>query len=221
MVTIRSRVRIPVRAVLLDMDGTLVDSAAVVERLMGRWAAAHGLPVDTVLKISHGRQGHEVMAELLPDRPMAENLADNADLLAAEISETDGIVAIAGAADLLAALADVPHALVTSATLPLALARMSAARLAVPEVSVTADDTTESKPSPRGFLHAAALLGVDPTQCVVFEDSGAGIAAGRAAGATVIGVGAASATHGPDYVVDDLTSVTVDHEPLQVCLIDG
>ncbi|MCF8611009.1 HAD-IA family hydrolase [Gordonia sp. HY285] len=220
MVTIPARISIPVRAVLLDMDGTLVDSDAVVERLMGRWAAAHGLDVDSVLRISHGRQGHEVMAEFLPDRPMAENLADNEEMLAAEISETDGIVAIAGAAELLDVLADVPHALVTSATLPLARARMGAAGLAVPAVAVTADDITESKPSPCGFLHAAALLGVDPTQCVVIEDSGAGIAAGRAAGATVVGVGAASAAHGPDYVVDDLTAVTVDREPLRVRLVD-
>lgn len=215
MVTIPA-VTIPVSAVLLDMDGTLVDSDAVVERLMGRWAAAHGLDVATVLRLSHGRQGHEVMAELLPERPAADNLADNAELLAAETSETDGIVAIPGAARLLAALADTPHALVTSATLPLAQARMQAAGLVVPDVAVTADDVTESKPSPRGFLQAAEILGVDPTQCVVLEDSRAGIAAGLAAGATVVGVGEASADYGPDYVVADLTSVNIDGESLRI-----
>lgn len=213
-------VTIPATAVLLDMDGTLVDSDAVVERLMGRWAAAHGLDVASVLRISHGRQGHEVMAELLPDRPMEQNLVENRELLAAEISETDGIVAIGGAADILAALADVPHALVTSATLPLARARMEAAGLRVPRIAVTADDVTESKPSPAGFLRAAALLGVDPTECVVFEDSRAGIAAGHAAGATVIGVGAAAAEYGPDHVVADLRSTRVEHDPLRIGLFD-
>ena len=209
-------VTIPAHAILLDMDGTLVDSDAVVDRLMGRWASAHGLDVDTVLRMSHGRQGHEVMAELLPDRPAEENLADNDELLAAEISDTDGIVEIPGAARLLAAIADVPHALVTSATLPLARARMQSAGLVVPAVAVTADDVTESKPSPAGFLRAAELLDVDPTECVVFEDSRAGIAAGLAAGATVIGVGAAAADYGPDHVVADLTSVNFDGESLRI-----
>ncbi|MCF8569460.1 HAD-IA family hydrolase [Gordonia sp. HY002] len=211
---------IPAHAILLDMDGTLVDSDAVVDRLMGRWASAHGLDVDTVLRMSHGRQGHEVMAELLPDRPAEENLADNEELLAAEISDTDGIVEIPGAARLLAALVDVPHALVTSATLPLAQARMTAAGLVVPDVAVTADDVTESKPSPRGFLRAAEILGVDPTRCVVFEDSRAGIAAGLAAGATVIGVGEDVAGYGADHTVADLTSVHFDGESVQIHLID-
>lgn len=213
-------VTIAARAVLLDMDGTLVDSDAVVERLMGRWASSHGLDVDTVLRTAHGRQGHEVMAELLPNRPMAQNLAENDELLKAEISETEGIVEVPGAAEFLAALVDVPHGLVTSATSALAQARMTAAGLPVPDVAVTADDVSESKPNPRGFLRAAQLLDVDPGQCVVFEDSRAGIAAGRAAGATVVGVGEAAAAYGPDYAVGDLTSVTVDGAPLRIHLHD-
>ncbi|GAA4660942.1 HAD-IA family hydrolase [Gordonia humi] len=208
------------RAVLLDMDGTLVDSDAVVERLIGEWARRHGLDVDRVVRLSHGRQGHEVMAELLPDRPMEQNHIENRELLARETVETDGIVAIPGAAALLTALADVPHALVTSATLALARARMRAAGLGVPAVAVTADDVTESKPSPEGFLRAARLLGVPGSECVVFEDSRAGVAAGRAAGATVVGVGAASADYGADHVVNDLTDVTVGDDSLSIHLLD-
>ncbi|MFD6620029.1 HAD family hydrolase, partial [Streptomyces albidoflavus] len=63
------------RALLLDMDGTLVNSDAVVERIWRRWAAEHGLDGDTVMGVVHGRQGYASMALLLPERPMAENHA--------------------------------------------------------------------------------------------------------------------------------------------------
>ncbi|MET7379335.1 HAD-IA family hydrolase [Streptomyces sp. NPDC005526] len=200
------------RALLLDMDGTLVNSDAVVERIWRRWAERHGLDGDEVMKVVHGRQGHASMALLLPDRPVEQNLADNARMLAAETSDMDGVVTIPGAPAFLAALRDagVPHALVTSADAPLSTARMAAAGLPLPDVRVTAESVGASKPDPEGFLKGAAELGVDPADCVVFEDSGAGIAAGRAAGMRVIGVGPRAGLHRPDALVRDLTEVRVE-----------
>lgn len=198
------------RALLLDMDGTLVDSDAVVERIWRRWAGRHRLDGDEVMKVVHGRQGHASMAVLLPGRPMAQNLADNARMLAEETADTDGVTEVPGAAAFLASLRGLPHALVTSADAALAGARMAAAGLPVPGVRITAESVGASKPDPEGFLKGAAELGADPADCVVFEDSGAGIAAGRAAGMRVVGVGARAATHGPDAVVRDLTQVRVE-----------
>ncbi|MFF5402593.1 HAD-IA family hydrolase [Streptomyces misionensis] len=198
------------RALLLDMDGTLVDSDAVVERIWRRWAARHGLDGDEVLSVVHGRQGHASMAVLLPGRPREENLADNARMLAEETADMDGVVEIPGASAFLAALRDLPHALVTSADVALSTARMNAAGLPLPEVRITAESVGASKPDPEGFLKGAAELGVPAADCVVFEDSGAGIAAGRAAGMTVVGVGPRAGAHGPDAVVPDLTRVRVE-----------
>ncbi|GGW39210.1 hydrolase [Streptomyces lucensis JCM 4490] len=198
------------RALLLDMDGTLVDSDAVVERIWRRWAGQHGLDGDEVMKVVHGRQGHASMAVLLPGRPMAQNLADNARMLAAETADMDGVVEVPGAAAFLASLRGVPHALVTSADVALSGARMAAAGLTPPEVRVTAESVGASKPDPEGFLKGAAELGVDPEDCVVFEDSQAGIAAGRAAGMRVVGVGERARAYGPDVVVRDLTQVRVE-----------
>ncbi|MFJ7147934.1 HAD-IA family hydrolase [Streptomyces sp. NPDC100445] len=198
------------RALLLDMDGTLVDSHAVVERIWRRWAERHGLDGDEVMSVVHGRQGHASMAVLLPDRPHRQNLADNARMLAEETADTDGVTEVPGAGAFLAALRGLPHALVTSADLALATARMDAAGLPLPAVRVTAESVDASKPDPEGFLKGAAALGVDPADCVVFEDSGAGIAAGRSAGMRVVGVGAGAAAHGPDVVVRDLTQVAVE-----------
>ncbi|QAY58899.1 HAD family hydrolase [Microbacterium protaetiae] len=197
------------RAVLLDMDGTLVDSTAVVERLWLEWADAHGLDDDRVLSVIHGRQGHESMAILLPERDPAINRAENARMLSAEGVDTDGVVAVPGAAELLAGIVGLPHALVTSADEALAAARMAAAGLRVPEVRVTAEHVSRSKPDPEGFLLGAELLAVDPQDCIVFEDSHAGIAAGLAAGMTVIGVGERAGGAGAQALVADLTQVTI------------
>ncbi|MFJ8795303.1 HAD family hydrolase [Streptomyces sp. NPDC102462] len=195
------------RALLLDMDGTLVNSDAVVERIWRRWAERHGLDGDEVMTVVHGRQGHASMAVLLPDRPVEQNLADNARMLAEETADMDGVVEIPGASAFLRALRGLPHALVTSADVPLSTARMAAAGLDLPDVRITAESVGASKPSPEGFLKGAAELGVDPADCLVFEDSGAGIAAGRSAGMRVVGVGPRAGKHNPDITVPDLTQV--------------
>ncbi|MFE4635703.1 HAD-IA family hydrolase [Streptomyces sp. NPDC056773] len=201
------------KALLLDMDGTIVNSDAVVERCWHDWAVAHGLNPEETLKVVHGRQGYATMAILLPDRPMEENFAENAVMLARETADTEGVVPVGGAPAFMAALRTLPHALVTSADKALATARMTAAALPMPEVRVTAESVQASKPDPEGFLMGAAALGVDPADCIVFEDSAAGIAAGQAAGMRVVGVGPRAAAHGPTAHVPDLTAVTVTPSP--------
>ncbi|MFB9520933.1 HAD-IA family hydrolase [Streptomyces cremeus] len=200
---------LPFKALLLDMDGTLVNSDAVVERCWREWALEHGLDPAEALKVVHGRQGYATMAVLLPERPMELNHADNKVMLAKETADTEGVVPIGGAPAFMAAVADLPHALVTSADEKLAQARMGAAALPMPATRVTAELVGASKPDPEGFLKGAAELGFDPADCIVFEDSGAGIEAGKAAGMRVLGVGPRAAEHAPTAVVADLTQVRV------------
>ncbi|NSC21489.1 HAD-IA family hydrolase [Streptomyces albus subsp. chlorinus] len=204
---------ITVRGLLLDMDGTLVDSDAVVARVWRGWAVAKGLDPDGVLRVAHGRQGQMTMAALLPDRPMEQNIAENSALLAEETADTEGIVPVPGAPAFLAALAGLPHALVTSAPPRLAEARMAAAGLRMPPVRITADDVSAGKPDPEGFLKGAAELGFPAAECLVFEDSGAGIAAGLAAGMPVAGVGPRAAEYGPTVHVPDLERVALASLP--------
>ncbi|WP_030618099.1 HAD-IA family hydrolase [Streptomyces sclerotialus] len=201
------------RALLLDMDSTIVNSEAVVERCWRRWAAEQGMDADEVLKVVHGRQGWATMAALLPDRPMEQNHEDNRRMLEQETADTDGVVPVPGAPAFMTALAAVPHALVTSATVALAEARMGAAGLPMPDVRITAESVSASKPDPEGFLKGAAELGFTPEDCVVFEDSEAGIQAGLAAGMRVVGVGGRAAAFGPTVRVDDLTQLRVEVLP--------
>ncbi|ANW20395.1 HAD-IA family hydrolase [Streptomyces clavuligerus] len=201
------------RALLLDMDGTLVNSDAVVERLWREWATEQGLDPDEALKVVHGRQGWATMAALLPERPMERNHAENAVMLARETADVAGVVPIPGAPEFLAAVARVPHALVTSADEALARARMGAAGLPLPLVRITAESVGASKPDPEGFLKGAAELGFAPAECVAFEDSEAGLAAARAAGCLTVGIGPRAAGLSPDLAVPDLDALDVAVTP--------
>ncbi|MFC4493069.1 HAD-IA family hydrolase [Streptomyces ovatisporus] len=204
---------ITARGLLLDMDGTLVDSDAVVERVWSDWAVSKGLDPAEVLRVAHGRQGHLTMADVLPDRPMEVNHEENRTLLARETRELDGIVPVGGAIAFMAAVQHVPHALVTSADTGLATARMAAAGVRMPDVCIAADQVSASKPDPEGFLKGAAELGLAAGECVAFEDSRAGITAALAAGMRVVGVGPRAAAYGPTAHVGDLTRVGVERLP--------
>lgn len=200
-------------AILLDMDGTLVNSDAAVARAWQRWADRHGLDGGYAYRISHGRQSHDTMAELLPDRTLEQHLADSRELVAGETADLTGVIPVAGASGFLAALAGLPHALVTSATAPLARARMGAAGLPLPPTLVTAEHVSAGKPAPDGFLKAAAELGIDPADCVAFEDSGAGIASAKAAGMRVVGIGERAAAYQPTLHVRDFNDLVLTTTP--------
>lgn len=201
------------RALLLDMDSTIVNSEAVVERCWRRWAQEQGLDAERVLRVVHGRQGWATMAALLPDRPMEQNHEDNRLMLEQETTDVEGVVPVPGAPAFMAAIADLPHALVTSADISLSNVRMAAAGLPMPAVRITAESVSASKPDPEGFLKGAADLGFAPEDCLVLEDSEAGIVAGRAAGMPVIGVGERAAAFAPTAHVRDLTQLTVEPLP--------
>jgi sugar-phosphatase len=108
------------------------------------------------------------------------------------MDDVEGIAAIAGVHAFLAALPADRWALVTSAPRELALRRIAAAGLPVPPLMIAAEDVTQGKPAPDCFLLAAARLGVRASDCLVFEDAPAGIAAAEAAGASVLVI---TATH--------------------------
>lgn len=165
-------------AVLFDCDGVLVDSDPVVVRSWTRWAQRLGLDPDVVLATVHGRRAADTVAEFVEPagREAALGLID-----ALELEEADDVTVIPGAAALLESIPADRWATVTSGSPVLARARLVAAGLPVPEVLVTSADVTHGKPHPEGYLAAAAHLGVPADQCLVLEDSPAGIRAARAA----------------------------------------
>lgn len=204
-------VELPASALLFDLDGTLIDSHAAVERSWRMWAEKVGVDPNSFLHAVGGRAGPDVMAEVLPDRPAGDNLADQQELLAWELADTDGVTALPGSLELLAAVEGWPWAIVTACPEELAWARLEAAGLPVPELVVTGDRLSAGKPDPQGYLLAARLMEQAPAGCVVFEDAPAGVVAGTRAGMSVVGLGASatSAQAVPTVLVSGLDQVEV------------
>lgn len=178
---------IEARALLFDMDGTLIDSRVAVEAIWLSFATRFGLDVDEILKASHGIRMEDTIRLHAPAG--TDVAATTLEFGSLELAITDGVTAIAGAAELLASLPAQSFALVTSASRVLAEARMEAVGLTMPGTAVTAEDVERGKPHPEGYEQAAQLLGFDPRHAVVFEDAEAGILAGLAAGMRVVVVG--------------------------------
>jgi sugar-phosphatase len=170
-------------AVLADLDGTLVDSDGSVARSWTKFAVRHGLEPDAVIRAAQGRPAREVAAQFVSP---AELDAETELLEESETTDTEGVIALPGAHQLLSS--SLRLAIVTSGSRRLATTRLRASELPVPEVLVCSDDVTTGKPDPEPYLRAAERLGADPGDCVALEDAPAGIASAKAAGAAVIAV---------------------------------
>jgi len=177
-------------AFLFDMDGTILTSIVAAERVWAAWALGHGLDVEAFLPTIHGVRSVETVRRLA--LPGVDPETEAAAITQAEIEDVEGIEAIAGAAAFLAALPADRWAIVTSAPRELAVRRLAAAGLPTPSVMIAAEDVEQGKPAPDCFLLAADRLGVPARECLVFEDTAAGIAAAEAAGAAVVVI---TATH--------------------------
>jgi len=197
-----SPVTLTARALLLDMDGTLVDSTALVEEIWTIFARRFGHDPADLMRRIHGVRAADSIARFAPAGSDVPALLAELDRL--ELDGSPATVEIPGARDLVAALPAASHALVTSAGPALARARLAGAGIRVPDVVISADDVTAGKPDPSGYLLAAERLGVDPADAIVYEDAEAGIRAGLAAGMRVVVVGdhASDATVGLPRVLD-------------------
>jgi sugar-phosphatase len=194
----------PFRGVLLDLDGTLVDSIPAVERSWLRWCREYGIEPERL------RGAHGVTARILIERLLPEEQREAAHdrILALELADVDGTEALPGAVDLLTRLRDagVATAVVTSSSAPLAAARLRATGLPRPEVLVTASDVERGKPWPDPWLLASGRIGVEPADCIVVEDAVAGLRAAQAAGCRGL---AAVTTTTPRSELEELAHLVV------------
>ncbi|MCO1581761.1 HAD-IA family hydrolase [Crossiella sp. SN42] len=176
-------------AVLLDLDGVLVDSMPAIRQALTEWSMSRGFPPELANRLAHGRRTVDLVRLLTPE---LDEAAEVAAITGLEAARCRAVRPIRGAAEFLARLGQTPWAVVTSGLRQVSLAKLTAAGLPIPEVLVCAEDVLLSKPNPECYLRAARELGVEPGECLVVEDALAGFEAARAAGMDCVGLGPAA-----------------------------
>ncbi len=165
------------------------------------------------LRIAHGRRARDTLRMVLP------RLATDAEvewLDAAELADRESLPSIRGVKELLTVLPRDRWAIVTSCGRDLARLRLGSAGVPRPDVMIVAEDAKRGKPAPDGYLFGAERLGYAPSDCIVFEDAPAGVAAGRAAGARVVGLTtthAAADLPGVDATIADFSGIDIRPGP--------
>jgi HAD superfamily hydrolase (TIGR01509 family) len=185
-------------AVLFDFDGTLVDTMPIHYESYRRAFAEMGLELTHEDFFDNiGGSGLETIPRFLRGRPAPWTTQQihrrKKEVLATLLDEIE--LQQLPTARLLPLLhGRVPMAIATSGARP-GVEKMLDRLGWVPYFSavVTAEEVAHGKPAPDLFVAAAARLGVDPTACLVFEDTDDGVAAARAAGAQVMDVRAMAA----------------------------
>ena len=182
-----------------------------VARVWSGWAVEHGFDPEEVVRAAHGRPSLLTVRDYLPH---ADHAAENREVERRELEDTEGIVPLPGAIELLGALPRERWAIVTSCTRPLAEVRLRAAGLPRPGLFITSSDVAHGKPAPDPYRTAAEELGFRAADCVVVEDAPAGVVSGKAAGARVIGIAAVFGEaelreKGADWIVENCGAISL------------
>jgi beta-phosphoglucomutase-like phosphatase (HAD superfamily) len=208
--------KIPVRAFIFDMDGTMVDSMGHHALSWAVFLRRRDLHLDMmeVMRMTTGRTGVECMRLLLSDPNLPEAQARAfvhekeqiyRDAFSQQFTEVDGFTrfyeeALAQGMRLAVGTAG------DAVNVDFVLTRLSLS--AAPQAIARGDEGLAGKPEPDIFLAAAARLNVDPRECVVFEDAPFGIEAARRAGMRAVGI---CSTHTPQELAGPHVLACVDN----------
>jgi len=204
------------RAVLWDLDGTLVDSEA---QHWESWLLAlgpEGVPVTyEQFRRTFGMRNDAILSLWLgpgAEAARIRRIGDTKEVYYRDLVARSGLVPLPGAAQWVQDLHREGWRQAVASSAPRANVEVVAKALGLDryfDTLVAAEDVTRGKPEPEVFLTAAARLGVPPPRCVVVEDSPAGVDAARRAGTRSIGLGAPGFAPA-DVVVASLTNLPRD-----------
>ncbi len=189
----------PLQALIFDLDGTLVDSTAVVVEVMRVWCAKHDIPLQVVLDGCHGERTEDTVRRVAPHLDVVVEAAEIDNL---EGTSLAGLEPIEEAERFLWEVNDrgLAWAIATSSALQAAEVKIRACDLPMPTVLIAAESVKHGKPHPEPYLAAASALRVSPEACLVFEDAETGVKSALAAGCRVVLVGDACRLAHPNII---------------------
>lgn len=209
------------KGVLFDMDGVLVNNLEVHREAFAEFFRRYGVErtFDELNRV-FGKGNDDIMGELMP-REVVERVgirelgyekeAIYREIYAPRITPQPGLKAFLAACEehgLRCAVGSSGY----MANVDFVLDRCDIRRYF--EATVAGDQVTRCKPDPEIYLTAAAKLGLEPCECIVFEDAEAGIEAAQRAGIKVVALATTfsreflEGTH-PDMIIDDFRDVTI------------
>jgi len=176
-------------ALIFDMDGTMIDSMGYHKQSWVAFASRHGIDVEVndLMRRTTGRTAAECMNELFQtelsaERSLALSLEKETlyrELFAPVFREVAGFCEFASRTRAMGLQVGVGTA---GDKHNIAFAFSHLTQLAAPHAVVGGDEGLPGKPEPAIFLEAARRMGVEPAECIVFEDAPFGIEAARRAG---------------------------------------
>ncbi len=203
-------------AFIFDMDGVIVDSNPFHKISLKQFCSKYGfdLSEDDLIKKIYGRTNKEWIPNLFGNLPKEQVQAygTEKEALYRELYKDD-IVALDGLEDFLVTAQKAGYLIGIGTSAPRANVDFTLAKTSLEKYfPVILDEAfvDHGKPNPEIYLKVAAALNKDPKDCIVFEDSLAGVAAGKAAGCKVVGV---TTTHSPeelaetDYIIADFSGL--------------
>jgi mannitol-1-/sugar-/sorbitol-6-phosphatase len=194
-----------VTGLLFDNDGVVVDTMPGAIEAWREWGHRYYQGFELTASW-HGQKASEIVAQLVSEADYEEAF-DYINQL--EIEKAVTATFINGVSDFLEMLPKPNWNIVTGASYLLAKTRLDVAGLEVPKTLVSAEDVTRGKPDPEGYLLGASRIGIEISQCVVFEDAPAGLLAGQRAGAKLlVGLGEQTLASVADLVIKDFEGIT-------------
>ncbi|MEI9971951.1 MAG: HAD family phosphatase [Ignavibacteriota bacterium] len=182
-------------ALIFDMDGVIVDSNPLHREAWTAFNRRHGVETtDAMLERMYGRRNDQIVRDFfgasLAEDVVAAHGAAKEELYREMLGDRIEQTLVTGLRQFLETYRDIPMALATNAEPENVNFVLDRAGLRTYfRAIVDGHQVTHPKPHPEIYLRAASLLGIAPANCIVLEDSHTGVAAGKAAGMRVVGIG--------------------------------